>query len=420
MITDRHWFTENILCLLSNAVKYSNGGKVTVTLTHVITPTPIIVTTPILSQCFTVEEDDECTFSDHIIESLGRATDDESEVQSSCNSPNTFNLNFSSPYRSATSSGGRSPRDYGRPLTPTRKTSDITNSSILVQIEDAGIGISEAAREELFQPFKQVQRLAGGTGLGLYSLSNRISALKGTRGVKSRDDGKQGSVVWFTIPYRPDTQDGQQTSSNSSQLSTPRSPSRRRSAEGGGNHSCVTPTDTTPATTVCKRRLRFLVVDDSPSILKVLSRSLANKKYIVETADNGSAAVDRLIKGYNTQDFDVVLMDLQMPVMDGIEAVRRYREFEGAQMISSVNVIPLQSMPSTALSPPCTNPPPRNKLFIIGMSANSDEDTKQCALHAGMDTFIAKPFAMAALLFVLYDIADDYPSNTEHASNYVL
>ena len=157
MITDRHWFTENILCLLSNAVKYSNGGKVTVTLTHVITPTPTIVTTPVLSQCFTVEEDDECTFSDHIIESLGRATDDESEQQSSCNSPNTFNLNFSSPFRSATSSGGRSPRDYGRPLTPTRKTSDITNSSILVQIEDAGIGISEAAREELFQPFKQVR-----------------------------------------------------------------------------------------------------------------------------------------------------------------------------------------------------------------------------------------------------------------------
>ena len=83
------------------------------------------------------------------------------------------------------------------------------------------------------------------------------------------------------------------------------------------------------------QRVRFLVVDDSPSILKVVSCANSNKKCDVETADNGSASLDRLIKGYKTHDFDFVLMDLQMPVMDGIEAVRRYREYEAAHTAES-------------------------------------------------------------------------------------
>ena len=61
----------------------------------------------------------------------------------------------------------------------------------MISIEDKGIGISEEAGENLFQPLKQVQRLAGDTGLGLYSLSNRIQALMGSRGLRFREDDKQ-------------------------------------------------------------------------------------------------------------------------------------------------------------------------------------------------------------------------------------
>ena len=105
-----------------------------------------------------------------------------------------------------------------------------------------------------------------------------------------------------------------------------------------------------------------------------------------ERSTTWQAGLDRLIAGYDNQDFNVVLMDLQMPVMDGIVAVRRYRDFE-AKKREKVVAEESQSVP---LRP--------QELFIIGMSANSDEHTKQCAFDAGMNAFLAKPFTIADLM----------------------
>eukprot|EP01039_Chlorochromonas_danica_P009203 gene9203-10163_t len=81
----------------------------------------------------------------------------------------------------------------------------VTDYKLLVfEVEDEGIGVSEEARHRLFNPFQQTQRLAGGTGLGLYSLAKRCEAIKGHCGVSGRKDGKSGSCFWFSVPYRPD------------------------------------------------------------------------------------------------------------------------------------------------------------------------------------------------------------------------
>ena len=249
-----------------------------------------------------------------------------------------------------------------------------------------------------FQPFKQVMRLAGGTGLGLYSLSNRIKELNGTKGVSPRNDGKSGSIFWFAIPYRPDPQfvsDQKEAESQGLDQVRPGSLSI---------DSCPSPS---PGTGPGKG-LRVLLVDDAASILKVVGKTLLNKKYVVETAQNGFIALNMLIDGYAEGHYDVVLMDFQMPVMDGIEAVSRYREFEKKQSSSSPSSSPSSSSGSATPTPTFspsndestvvnTNSIPKRNLLIIGMSANSDNAIIKGALDAGMDAFLPKPFTMSDL-----------------------
>jgi CheY-like chemotaxis protein len=350
IITDKHWFAENILCLLSNAVKYSNGGTVTVTIKHQLSVSP--------SESQSVSDSrDDCDPAS----SIG-ITDTDTDSLHVRSSDDIDGLGL------------------------------IDHSTIRISIEDSGIGISEEACKDLFQPFKQVQRLAGGTGLGLYSLSNRIRALNGSRGVTSRMDGKQGSVFWFAIPYRPDPHFMMEPREDAMRSPDPvRSPLATdgpSTPEHVGTPADVGSLQSSSASSIGqKRRLHVLLVDDSPSIVKVLGRALRNKSYDVVTAENGSAGLDLLISGYAKREFNVVLMDLQMPIMDGIEAVKRYREFESNQRDKADS----PCFTGTAV----TRLPSR--LLIIGMSANSDAATKQCASDVGMDEFLAKPFTIAEL-----------------------
>ena len=148
--------------------------------------------------------------------------------------------------------------------------------------------------------------------------------------------------------------------------------------------------------------LRILLTDDSVSILKVTKRFLEKHGHTVETAENGSQSLKRLTA--SREDFDLLITDLQMPVMDGFESVRRFREFEQQQ---------LQQEPQQQKQPQQESqlqleqqreqqeqqqPQPAMRLFIVGMSAKADEETKSDVFSVGMDAFVPKPFDYKTLV----------------------
>ncbi len=159
-------------------------------------------------------------------------------------------------------------------------------------------GLSDAAMDCLFKPFKQAQRMAGGTGLGemlsfsrceigcfiilpppgLYSLAKRVEALKGNYGVSGRRDGQPGCLFWFSVPYKPDRTRTRSsvllsTAGSTHQLADSEASvalQRQVSGSVGGDASPVSPSQmASEAGGWAPERLNILLVDDSLSILKM-------------------------------------------------------------------------------------------------------------------------------------------------------
>jgi len=133
-----------------------------------------------------------------------------------------------------------------------------------------------------------------------------------------------------------------------------------------------------------KESFKVLVVDDSPAIMKMVTMMLRLKGHEAITAENGSIALNLLEKEWQKtgKGFDVILMDLQMPVMDGLETTRRIRFLEQ------------DDEKQTAIYH-------QNHQLIVGMSANSDHETMEASYVAGMDDFMVKPFHMEAFLEIV-------------------
>jgi signal transduction histidine kinase len=268
LITDKQWLQENVLCLLSNAVKYSTGGEVTIKVyvTDSQRSKPHHTQSPAAhSSVHSIERIEKNSYSYHGNGSNGGNGGDTNNNSNNNSYRIVCNSNESSLRSQGTTikkslfsavtgkSGGGGARrivpfintiesnDHGeenhsssnrvieegdieneKPLFEKKKKLSSLDEETLANhqqrqslsvyaskylrfdVEDTGIGMSTEAMTSLFNPFRQAQRLAGGTGLGLYSLSKRIEALNGSFGVSNRKDGKQGSLFWFSIPYRPD------------------------------------------------------------------------------------------------------------------------------------------------------------------------------------------------------------------------
>ena len=330
IISDKHWLSENILCLLSNAIKFGGSGVVDVRV-------QVINSTIRKSASYGV-------FASLL-------SMDRNMIELSLSEKSNTDLFLVAPLQC----------DDKIPPPPSEG-----QEMVLVTVEDTGVGITEEDRNNLFQPLRQTQRGVGGAGLGLFCLSKRTEALGGTAGVTSRSDGHQGSMFWFTFPYKPDF----------------------ILAKVDAYIDAVSVDEDQP---MCLHKPRHvLIVDDSLSILKVTARLLKINGHTATTAANGSIGLEMLKESMVNDDFDMVLTDIQMPVMDGIEATVLFRQFE-KELMEKQN----RAMPGCAIKKY------RKRMLIIGMSATTDDHSRLRALNAGVDFFIPKPFAYKDLQLLL-------------------
>ncbi|CAM8671334.1 BaeS Signal transduction histidine kinase [Comamonadaceae bacterium] len=227
-----------------------------------------------------------------------------------------------------------------------------TPEGLQCSVKDTGIGMTEEVMQQLFSPFKQgdssIARKFGGTGLGLVICKAIITQMGADLKVASRPDegsefsftlsaaslGLEASDTWITPPALP--------------ASIPEAPTTDLSG------------------------LRILLVDDQP-INRLLARSQLRQLGCppVGEAENGLVALQKL----SEQPFDVVLMDMQMPELDGLSATRALR------------TMPLDIQP-----------------FVIAMTANAYAEDRAACSAAGMDFFLSKPVQLDTLREALSSI----------------
>ncbi len=215
-----------------------------------------------------------------------------------------------------------------------------------VAIEDTGIGIPPEAQATIFEKFTQADgsttRKFGGTGLGL-SISRQLIGLMGGELRLTSEPGK-GSTFFFTLGLPV------------------------AEADPGQAEQAAAP----PALAKQALGRHVLLVEDNEVNQRVAKHLLARLGCTLEVAGNGLVALEKLASG---QRYDVVLMDCQMPEMDGFDATREYRARERAAGLA--------------------------RMPVIAMTANAMQGDRERCLDAGMDDYLTKPVQPAELTRVL-------------------
>lgn len=206
---------------------------------------------------------------------------------------------------------------------------DMRSLKIKISISDTGVGIPEYLHEKLFQPFSQIDnrdtRQFEGSGLGLSICKNLVMMLDGEIGLQSSPN--KGSTFWFTF-----------------------------TAEESKSNNVFNANENGMLSKKCAK-LRILLVEDkfvNQKVIKLLLNSIGHE---VTIADNGEKALEI----FDPEKFDLILMDIQMPIMDGITATQILKQ-------------KYDSLPP-----------------IIGLSANAFEGDREKYIEQGMDGYLTKP-----------------------------
>ncbi|MEJ2141631.1 MAG: ATP-binding protein [Gammaproteobacteria bacterium] len=210
---------------------------------------------------------------------------------------------------------------------------------IRIEVTDTGVGISEDDLKNIFDPFFQClkpdERKQTGTGLGTTISKNLAEIMGGTMGVASQVG--IGSTFWVEIPYNV----------------------AERSAV---TSALATETDNV-ADDKTKTSFNILLAEDSDINAKVIKTFLEEDNHSVTHVINGREAVTQMEKN----DYDLVIMDMRMPELNGLDATRIWREYEANEK-------------------PGTSPTP-----IVALTANATEEDRKNCIEAGMNQFLSKP-----------------------------
>lgn len=224
-------------------------------------------------------------------------------------------------------------------------------TELRIQVRDTGIGVSEEQKKKLFQPFTQADssttRQFGGTGLGLSICKKLVELMGGKIGLDSTPG--QGSTFWFTVPVeRSDRKLNKPTVSTNTSL-----------VSSDVSHS---------------QSLRILIAEDNAINQKVIAWLLAPLNSRFDIVENGLEAIAAVARSH----YDLILMDIQMPEMDGITATKKIRSLAGRS----------------------------GQIAIIALTANAMQGDREKCLEAGMTDYVAKPLDQRKLINAISRVAN--------------